>query len=160
MLTFAIERVYSERLSKVLAVVRPVSLRLFLRPLAGVETGYTRPRKGEARTRCQHTESAPGRPYYRWPLKSVGGLMPCSTPAPATGTPSLLPGDRLEEIDTTLYHLQHMCALLSAFAGQPGQNIFTDGLRIEMFAVIFGWIGDELHDARLSLGELHREIAS
>lgn len=69
----------------------------------------------------------------------------------------LLPGDRLEEIDTTLYHFEHNCALLSAFASQSGAT-FTDGLRLEMYAVVFGWIGDELHDVRLSLGELHKEL--
>lgn len=69
----------------------------------------------------------------------------------------LLPGDRLEELDTALYHFEHVCGLLSDFAGQPGRK-FTDGLQIERYAVVFGWIGDELHDVRLSLNELHQEL--
>jgi hypothetical protein len=84
--------------------------------------------------------------------------MPCATSTPTPGA-ELLPGDRLEEIDTTLYQFEQMCALLSAFASQ-GQAVFTDGLRLEMYAVVFGWIGDELHDVRLSLEELHKEIHS
>ena len=81
---------------------------------------------------------------------------------PTTAQPGgkLLPGDRLEEIDTTLYHFEHNCALLSAFAGQHGNNVFTDGLRLEMYAVVFGWIGDELHDVRLSLNALQQELAA
>jgi hypothetical protein len=84
--------------------------------------------------------------------------MACDKPTPAPGAPSLLPLDRLDEIDNTLYRFMHLCALLSAFAGQNGRNPFTDGLRIEMFAVVFGWIGDELHDVRLSLNELHKDL--
>lgn len=80
-------------------------------------------------------------------------------PSTSTHAPDLLPLDRLEEIDTILYHLRHMCALLSAFAGQNGHPKFTDGIQLESYAVVFGWIGDELHDTRLGLGEIHKYIA-
>lgn len=73
---------------------------------------------------------------------------------------ALLPGDALEQIDTTLYHLQHMCDLINGLtsAGPPGTH--TDGLDVEMFTVVFGWIGDELHDVRLALEPVHRALAS
>lgn len=71
---------------------------------------------------------------------------------------AILPGDRLEELNTTLDHFAHMCDLLSAFAGAQGPRHFTDGLSLEMYASLFGWIGDELHDVRLSLNELHQEL--
>lgn len=84
--------------------------------------------------------------------------MACNTSTPTPGE-QLLPGDCLDEIDTTLYHFEHMCALLSAFASQ-GERVFTDGLRLEMYAVVFGWIGDELHDARLRLSEVYRALGT
>ena len=83
---------------------------------------------------------------------------------PGTSTPAqpgdpILPGDRLEEIDTTLYHFEHMCALIGAFAGQPSAT-FTDGLPLEMYAVVFDWIRDELHDVRLGLEEVRKWVFS
>ena len=69
----------------------------------------------------------------------------------------LLPGDRLEQIDDVLYKFSQMCALFSAFAC-ANTSVFTDGLRLEMYATVFGWIGDELEDIRTSLGELHKEL--
>ncbi len=69
----------------------------------------------------------------------------------------LLPGDRLEEIDDVLYKFSQMCALFSAFA-YSNTAVFTDGLRLETYATVFGWIGDELEEVRASLGELHKEL--
>lgn len=79
------------------------------------------------------------------------------TQTPVKGD-DLLPLDRLEEIDTTLYHFEHMCALLSAFASH-GNAIFTDGMKREHYAVVFGWIEDELHDVRRGLNEVHKWVA-
>ena len=73
-------------------------------------------------------------------------------------TATARPGDRLEEIDTELYHLQHICALLEAFAGQQGPRNFTDGLSLEMFAVVFGWIITQMAGARSSLEEVQKEL--
>jgi len=71
---------------------------------------------------------------------------------------TLLPGDALEQIDTTLYHLQHMCDLINGLTGASKPGTHTDGLDVEMFTVVFGWIGDELHDVRLSLESVHRFV--
>lgn len=72
------------------------------------------------------------------------------------GSPT--PSARLEDVDTSLYHLRHICALLSAFAGQHGDNQFTDGIRLETYAVVFGWISDELDDVRLDLEEINKAL--
>lgn len=82
--------------------------------------------------------------------------MACTTPTPAQGD-NLLPLDRLEEIDTTLYHFEHILELLSTFAA--GGNKFTDGIQREHYAAVFGWIGSELHDIRVGLNEVHKWVA-
>lgn len=83
--------------------------------------------------------------------------MACDTPAPDT---RLLPLDALDLIESSLYPLQHTCALISAFAGAHGMHVFTDGLPLEMFAVVFGHIGDELHDALLHVEAIRKELGS
>ena len=77
-----------------------------------------------------------------------------STPQP-TG---LLPGDRLDEVETTIYTLHHICALYGDFAGQHGNRVFTDGLQLEHFSVVFGWLSDQLHHAHLHVCEIQKEF--
>lgn len=48
-----------------------------------------------------------------------------------------------EALSYRLYVLHHLCSLLSAFAGQQGEKRFTDGIQLETYAVVFGWIADE-----------------
>ena len=84
--------------------------------------------------------------------------MVCTKPAPDPGTRGLVPLDSLEELDTALYNLQHITTLLGLFAGQSGTRRFTDGLPLETFAVVFGWLGDALHDARLHIDEINKAL--
>ena len=85
--------------------------------------------------------------------------MPHTTATAQPGDP-ILPGDRLEEIDTTLYHFEHMCALIEGLTSAAGRGAHTDGLDIEMFVVVFGWIGEELHDIRLGLEDVRKWVFS
>jgi len=70
----------------------------------------------------------------------------------------LLPGDRLDEIDTTLYHLRYICGLIEAVANAAPSGACTDPVDIETISVVFGWIGDELHDVRLGLEEINKAL--
>jgi len=83
--------------------------------------------------------------------------MACKTPAPSPGE-QLLPGDRLEEIDTTLYHLQSICGVIDSLSTACPLGARTDGIDPEPFHVLFGWIGDELRDIRLGLEEINKEL--
>lgn len=86
--------------------------------------------------------------------------MACTTTTPAQGARNLALQHRLEEIDTTLYRLQHTLQLLGDFAGQHGSRKFTDGLQLEMFAVVFGSFSDQVLEVRGALSAIQEEILS
>ena len=69
--------------------------------------------------------------------------MACTTPTPAATKPYV----HLEAVDTYLYHLSHLCDFINAISSaQPGH--FTDGIRFETIAVVFGFMGEQLKEAR------------
>ena len=78
-----------------------------------------------------------------------------NTSAPDSGAQPRLPLDLLPEVEEVLYPLEHLSALLSDFAGQSGRQ-FTDGIQLEHYAVVFGWIGNQVHDVRLQLQEVEQ----
>lgn len=57
----------------------------------------------------------------------------------------------LEALSYRLYQLHHICSLLSMFAGQQGTSRFTDGIQLETYQVVFGWIADEMKAIREEL---------
>lgn len=83
--------------------------------------------------------------------------MPSNTPTPAPGA-QLSPRDRLEEIDTVLYHWENLFRVITGLGSAFPCDARTDGIDPEPFQVLFDWIADELHETRDSLGELHKEM--
>ncbi len=82
-------------------------------------------------------------------------IMACTnTPAPGM---QQIAFELLEQIDTNLYHLQHICALLGTFAGQHGNSRFTDGVQLEHYAATFGWIADQVRGTRTVLNATRKE---
>ena len=79
-------------------------------------------------------------------------------PTPALGVSVLDLQRHLEEIDTKLYRLQHVLGLLGDFAGQHSPGQFTDGLKLEMFAVVFDSFSDELREVRGDLEDIQRGL--
>lgn len=53
--------------------------------------------------------------------------------------------EQREALSYRLYQLHHICSLLSAFAGQQGTRRFTDGIQLETYQVVFGWLADEIN---------------
>ena len=72
----------------------------------------------------------------------------------------ILAGDALEEIDGTLFRMMQMCRLIESLGSACRPDARTDGIDPEPFHVVFGWIGDELHDVRLALESVHRSLIS
>lgn len=82
--------------------------------------------------------------------------MPCTSPAPATEAKPADPRDLVDNVSNRLYNLQQICALINALAGTPGHAKFSDGIPLETFAAVFGWIQEEMSDARLQLAEIYQ----
>ena len=67
--------------------------------------------------------------------------MPC-TISPATRTHV-----HLEAVDTHLYHLSHLCDFINAVSSAQPRH-FTDGIPFETIAVVFGFLAEQLKQAR------------
>ncbi len=70
----------------------------------------------------------------------------------------LLPGDALEEIDTTLYHFESLFRVIEGLGSACQLGARTDGIDPEPFHALFGWIANELHDARLGLEVVNKYL--
>ena len=70
--------------------------------------------------------------------------MACTTPLNETQRAVL---DQLDAIDTRLYHLQHLCDLVSGCAAVGGTAEQTE-LKAETLQVAFGWLAEQLKEIR------------
>lgn len=70
-------------------------------------------------------------------------LMACTPSAPTAH-------DLFEEVDTHLYHLSHLCNFIEAVSSAQSKT-FTDGIPFETIAVVFGFLADQMKDARAEL---------
>lgn len=65
---------------------------------------------------------------------------------------------RLHEMEQALSHLSHFCELVSEVAKCTAASVVRHPVRPDNLASVFGWIGIELHDLRLHVLELDKEL--
>lgn len=84
--------------------------------------------------------------------------MPCN-PMSAQDEKKAVKRINLDDLEWRLFVAHHVAGLLGDFANQGPRDNFSDGLPMERYAVVFGWLSKEIGEARDTVLELYEEIA-